>query len=181
MFKTLSRKIVYQDAWMSLRQDGVLFTSGKEGTHTVVERKDGAFVVIYNSKNQVLLIKQYRYPIQDFDWGLPGGGIDTGESPEKAAIREVFEEVGINLNNVKHIATYNVISALSKEKINLFFAFIPEINPKQKGESDEQISEINVVSIEEVLEMIDKNGIKDPFTANALQIFSRRIKTFSGS
>ena len=113
MIKTLSKKTVYTDPWMSVRQDKVLFPHGEEGAHAVVERKHGAFILIYNSRNDVLLLKQYRYPIEGLDWGLPGGGIDEKETAKQAAIREAKEEAGIDISEAEQIGWYYALRPLS--------------------------------------------------------------------
>lgn len=57
-------------------------------------------VVIYpilkNEPNKIIMIKQYRYPLDDYLYELPAGLIDEGESPEVAAIRELKEETGFD-------------------------------------------------------------------------------------
>lgn len=66
---------------------------------------DGAFGLVLN-KNKILLVKRRDYPI----WVMPGGGVDKNETPEKAVIREVFEESGFKVKIAKKIAEYLVNS-----------------------------------------------------------------------
>ncbi len=61
-----------------------------------------AIIIFNNSKDQVLLIKRRDIPV----WVLPGGGIDEGESPESAAVREACEETGCSVELVRKIAYY---------------------------------------------------------------------------
>ncbi|MEC1626996.1 NUDIX hydrolase [Bacillus mojavensis] len=51
---------------------------------------EGAFVIVTNAKRQILLVKRKDVPL----WDLPGGRVESGETPEAAAIREVMEETG---------------------------------------------------------------------------------------
>jgi 8-oxo-dGTP diphosphatase len=51
--------------------------------------------VIINGQNQILLVKLTYQRIHP--WGLPGGGIDYGEQPEDAVVRELFEETGMRV------------------------------------------------------------------------------------
>lgn len=62
-----------------------------------------------NSPNQVLWVKRVDLPI----WVLPGGGIDQGESPETAVIREVLEETGLTVEVVRQAAVYRPVNALT--------------------------------------------------------------------
>lgn len=54
-----------------------------------------ARIVVENEKKEILLLKTW---LGAGRWGLPGGGIDRGEYPEKAAVRELYEETGISLS-----------------------------------------------------------------------------------
>lgn len=67
-------------------------------------------VVFNKEKTAVLLIKRRDVPM----WALPGGGIDPGEKPEEAALREVFEETGLRAGIVRQVALYLPINRLAK-------------------------------------------------------------------
>lgn len=70
---------------------------------------DAAIGIIFNSKNELLLVQRQDVSV----WVLPGGGIDPGESPEAAATREVFEETGLRTQVSRKIAEYTPINRLS--------------------------------------------------------------------
>lgn len=90
---------------------------------------DGSFGIIFSKNNKkTLLVKRRDIPI----WVLPGGGIESGETPEQAVVREVFEETGFKVEVVRKIAEY---SYPKKSKIN--HTFICEINGGKKTLSNE--------------------------------------------
>lgn len=60
-----------------------------------------AAAIVTNEKSEVLLLDHVLRPFSN--WGLPGGFINTGEQPEQAVRREILEETGLQLNNVKLI------------------------------------------------------------------------------
>ncbi|MFI2128760.1 NUDIX hydrolase [Lysinibacillus fusiformis] len=62
----------------------------------------GSVVIILNEQNEVLLQKRY-----DGYWGLPGGLMDLGESFEEVAKREVFEETGLVVENLKLLNVFS--------------------------------------------------------------------------
>ncbi len=68
-----------------------------------------AIGIVFNSKKQILLVQRQDVPV----WVLPGGGIDFGESPEAAAIREVLEETGLKTHILRKVAEYTPINRLS--------------------------------------------------------------------
>lgn len=69
-----------------------------------------AGIIFSKNRTQVLLIKRKDVPV----WVLPGGGIERGESPECAIIREMQEETGLNVAIEKKIAEYIPINRLAK-------------------------------------------------------------------
>lgn len=75
-------------------------------------KKDGAFVVLFrdDSKKEVFLVFRSDYPI----WGLTGGGIEKGEEPKEAAIREAKEETGFEVKLIKKLGTYEFLNKQRK-------------------------------------------------------------------
>lgn len=72
--------------------------------------KQAVTTIIFNEKRtEILLIKRRDVPV----WVLPGGGIEAGETPEDAAVRETFEETGCQVSITRKVAQYTPINKLS--------------------------------------------------------------------
>lgn len=77
--------------------------------------KIGAFAIIFDEHGRVLLCHR-----RDFDaWNLPGGGVESGELPTEAVIREVKEETGLDINVERLIGVYG-----KSDKDELVFSFL---------------------------------------------------------
>ncbi len=73
--------------------------------------KPAALGIIYNAdRTQVLLIERRDIPV----FVLPGGGIEEGEMPEQAAVREVWEETGLRVEVVRQVAEYTPLNRLAE-------------------------------------------------------------------
>jgi ADP-ribose pyrophosphatase len=177
MFKKLNQKIVYQNNWMTVFEDDIKFPNGAKGIYGYVKRTNGAGALVINPQKQVLLIKQYRYPIQDWEWNIPGGGVDVDENPQSAVEREIREETGLTVESIDKIGQFYPLSSCSTELVSLFVAKVAdeELEIKQRLEN-ESITEMKFVSIDEALRMIDAGEISDANTCNALQILARKIE-----
>ncbi len=93
--------------------------------------RDGAAAVVFDDeKRNVLLVKRRDVPV----WVLPGGGIDLGESPEDAAVREVQEESGLEVRIVRKVAVYTPTGRLSSET-HLFECAVLSGEPRVSDES----------------------------------------------
>lgn len=66
-------------------------------------------VVFSEDKEEVLLVKRRDVPV----WTLPGGGVEKGEHPEEAILREIKEETGLTISIVKEVGEYSPINRLS--------------------------------------------------------------------
>lgn len=77
----------------------------------------GSFVILSRkNKSEIFLVKRSDFPV----WEFQGGGIEKGETPEKAAVRESFEETGFKIKIIRKVAEYN------NPKVNLTSTFVFE-------------------------------------------------------
>lgn len=76
------------------RQDRVRLPNGHEFTYDVEEYPDWVNGLVLTGDRQVVLVSQYRHAVGDFFLEIPGGMVESGEKPESAIIREVWEETG---------------------------------------------------------------------------------------
>ena len=66
-------------------------------THNMEPEGVLVYALCKDNPDKLLMIKQYRYPVDEYLYELPAGLIDEGETPEQAAVREIKEETGLNL------------------------------------------------------------------------------------
>jgi len=93
-WRTLGRRRVYRNPWMTVFEDRVRRPDGSAGTYGVVEVGDAVSIVALD-RGRVCLVGQYRHSWGKRVWEVPCGGLHKGESPLKAARRELLEEAGM--------------------------------------------------------------------------------------
>src|SRR3954468_23077292 len=87
---TLSRRPIYENPWIAVREDQVIRPDGQPGIYGVVHYKNVAVGVLpVEEDGAVWLVGQYRYTLDRYSWEIPEGGGPPGESPEAAAHREL--------------------------------------------------------------------------------------------
>jgi ADP-ribose pyrophosphatase len=92
--KVLSSKIIYQGKIFGIRRDEVIEPSGVRATREVITHPGSVVVLPVLRDGRILMIRQYRHAARQYLWELVAGRIDEGESPRKAAARELIEETG---------------------------------------------------------------------------------------
>ena len=86
-WQTLSTRIVYENAWIRVREDQVIQPDGNPSIYGVVEFHGCVGVLPIDANGNVHLVGQYRYPLQQYSWEIPEGGCHLDESPLEAAAR----------------------------------------------------------------------------------------------
>ena len=82
-------------------------------------KKDRVRVIVYRDDGDILLVKN-RFSRQK--WALPGGGVKHNESYEQAAVREVLEEIGLKIHNLRYLGKANSHESYAKFSVRVFAA-----------------------------------------------------------
>lgn len=107
--------------------------------------------------NKLVVIKQYRKPIKDFIYELPAGLIDPGETPEKAAIRELKEETGLDTVRINGTITYTFpCVGLTNECQAIVFCDVCGDTTKEHNVHEEDI-ESYLMSLNQLNELVWQN------------------------
>jgi len=94
-WKRLGSARLLENRYFSLRSDRLLLPGGGiKDPYYVIERPDAVIVFPLTVGGEVVLVRQYRPPLEMMELGLPAGLVEEGESPEAAARRELAEETG---------------------------------------------------------------------------------------
>ena len=95
--------------------------NGHEQPYDYLAIREGVSILPFHNGN-ILLQRQYRYPVRSWQWELPGGFVDPGETPEKAAVRELKEETGYGVKKLQPLGAFYPSFGSTNEKIWLFAA-----------------------------------------------------------
>src|SRR5438093_13561683 len=151
-YELLSREMIYRGRIFELSKDQVRFQSGATVQIDVIHHHGGAAVVALTDKREVVLVRQYRHPVGEFLLELPAGKLDSGDSPDRAAIRELEEEAGFHASDWKLLTTAYPAPGYCGEKVYIFLAR-DVTTVERRPESDEEL-QVEYLPFEAALERL---------------------------
>ncbi|HML15835.1 MAG TPA: NUDIX hydrolase [Bryobacteraceae bacterium] len=102
--------------------DRAVDPDGFEIKRAIVRHAGSAVMMPVDHRGRILLVRQYRLPARQYLWELPAGRIDEGETPLKAAKRELAEETGLHAKKWKKMAEFYPSPGFLAEKMTIFLA-----------------------------------------------------------
>ena len=124
------------------------------------QRPDAAIIVPYHRReNKLVVIKEFRVPVGDYQYGFPAGLLDPGEDLATAAARELHEETGLKLVSVcRHSPAIFSSAGITDESIAMVFAEV-EGTPSIRRNSDSEDIEVFLMDRQAVRELLQRDGI----------------------
>ena len=119
---TVASREVYRNHWLRLREDDIIRSNGKRGIYGVVEKDESAIILPIDG-DQIWLVEQFRYTIQERAVELPQGGWEMAvENPEELARGELREETGLNAERMVYLGSLWVAYGFTRQKQHVFLA-----------------------------------------------------------
>ncbi len=174
-WKTLNSRTVYQNAWMSLREDVAEMPNGRTTIYGVVTFGDCVGVLPFLDDDQVVMVRQYRYVQgENHRWEIPTGGVEPGESLEEAARRELREEAGYIAGRLDWISSYFTSKCICDETAHLYIGH--DLVPCSATPGETEFLQVQVFPFQEVLEMVLGSEIRDSMSVIAI-LHAARLKS----
>ena len=167
--KTVSSRLLFEGRAVKLRIDTVQTASGRETTREIVEHADCVAIIAVDAEDKVLLVKQFRKPVEKELLEIPAGGIDPGESPEDAARREMQEESGYLPQKLERLGGFYSAPGYCTEYLSLYLA--SDLTPSRLFAEDTEGIEVVWVPLNQVSGLIASGRIEDAKSIAGLLTF----------
>jgi 8-oxo-dGTP pyrophosphatase MutT (NUDIX family) len=175
-WRALARRRVYRNPWITVFEDRVKRPDGTSGTYGVVEVGDAVSVVAME-RGRICLVRQYRHSWGKRVWEVPCGGLHKGESPLKAARRELREEAGITARRWRGLGCVEANDPIVN-RFRLFLATGLAFGRHQRDESEADM-EHRMWGLEDLKKAVMSGRIRDDMTiacvAKCLMVLGRRL------
>ena len=156
-FTLISTKKVYENPWISVREDAVQRPNGSEWIFGIVSIQSGANVVIVDEKNNIYLNHEYAYGLWGYEYRIPWWGIDSWETPLEWAQREILEEVGIIAHEWISLGSFRPLTTVLDTVEHIFVA--RDIEHRETEHEDGEVIKIIKMPYEKALEMVMNSEI----------------------
>jgi ADP-ribose pyrophosphatase len=166
----LESQQVFKGKVFSVDRDRVKMPNDRTVTVEVVRHSRSVVLVPVPEPGKVILIRQYRYPVNAFLWELPAGSVDEGESPEQAARRECHEEIGLVPSTIVRLsAMYPTPGYCDEEMVFFRLSGLEKTDEPAAVDEDEDI-EAKVFELRDAREMVRRGEIQDMKTLVGLTL-----------
>lgn len=165
--KQISYDYIYKGKIINLRKDTALLPDGNTALREVVEHPGGVCVAAITEKNEILMVRQFRYPYMENVLEIPAGKRDKGnESPLECGKRELKEETGAVAEKFINLGQLYPTPGYCGEIIWLYAATGITFGQAQP-DSDEFLS-VEKIPFEKAVDMVLEGEIKDAKTQTAI-------------
>ncbi len=166
----ISSEEKYDNPWINLTEYQVINPNGGKGIYGKVHFKNLAIGIIpINNDGEIILIGQYRFPLDVYSWEIPEGGGKLGVDPLDSAKRELLEETGLKANKWTKLMEMHLSNSVSDELAIIYIAEDLE-QFEAEPEETEQL-ELKKIHFDDALKMVMNGEITDAMTVAALLKF----------
>jgi ADP-ribose pyrophosphatase len=166
-----SNRVIYKGKIISVEVADVRLPHGAQSRMEVVRHPGSVVLIPMPDANHVMLVRQYRYPVDRFLWELPAGSLKPGEDPEAGAVRECEEEIGLVSTIVEPAGKFFSSPGYCDEYMMLFRMSglqKPKCGDRAAHQDEDEHIEVRTFSLEEARGMVKSGEIVDLKTALAL-------------
>ncbi len=164
--KKVASQEIFKGKVVHLFRDDILLPDGKEATREYIRHPGAVCIVPLTKDNEVILVKQYRYPFSRVTLEIPAGKLDIGEEPEHCAYRELSEETGALAAKLTPIGEFMSSPAILDEVIYMYLA--TELEFGELHTDEDEFLDVVRMPLDQLVSEIISGEIKDGKTQAAV-------------
>ena len=173
-FPTLSSTIAWSCPWYAVRQDKILLPNGEIGEYNTIVKETAVWILPVTSAGEIVLLRHYRYTVDDWCWEIPAGGVKPGQTPEEAAREELREEIGGQAHSLEWLGQFYTANGICNEEGHYFLAAGVTLGPT--AHEPAELMEIHPVPIAAAVRMARAGQITDAPSALVILLCEARLR-----
>ncbi|SFA87519.1 NUDIX hydrolase [Clostridium frigidicarnis] len=164
--ETLEENKIFQGKVVNLITQKVKLPNGLEAEREIIRHPGGVAILAFKDEETILLVEQFRKPLDKILLEIPAGKLEKGEKTDKCGIRELEEETGYKCNKFTYLGKIVTAPGFCDEYIYLYKA--EDLYKGIKGGDDDEFINVKEVKLNKIKEMIKSGEIEDGKTIAAL-------------
>ncbi|CEI83811.1 MULTISPECIES: NUDIX hydrolase [Oceanobacillus] len=166
--KTMTSKKIFEGNIIDVQLDEVRLPNGETAQRELVYHPGAVAIIPITPDNKIVLVEQYRKPLERTLVEIPAGKLEQNENPLTAAVRELEEETGYTTTNLSQVTSFYTSPGFANELVYVYVTndLIKMENPPA-GDDDEFV-EIMEVTLDEAKDLVEKGRIQDAKTNYAV-------------
>ena len=165
---TVESRYEFKGRVFNVRVDSVKLSKGTLGTREIVEHADCVCVVPVDEQRNVVMVRQYRKPVEQYLLEIPAGRVEQGEVSEEAVLRELQEETGYKADRLQHLSSFWTTPGFCTERMHAYVATgLRPGDPEHTLDDDEEI-QVEKVPLDRITDMIRLGEITDAKSITSL-------------
>ncbi len=172
-FEIKKSETIFKGFVFDVKVDQIEYDSGNKGVREVILHNGGAVVVPVKDDGKIILVKQYRYPFDEFIYELPAGKLEINEDPKECATRELTEETGYSSDSVSSLGKIYTTPGFCDEILYIYLAENLKAgnHNREEGEFGMEVFEF---TLDEINKMITRGEIVDAKTISGIHFYQIR-------
>lgn len=160
--KTLNVNEIFEGKIINVHVDDIELPDGKKAKREVVEHSGGVCVAPLTADDELLMVRQFRYPFSRELLEVPAGKLEKGEDPLNAGIRELEEECGVVADKVISLGEIYPTVAYCSEIIRMYVA--TGLHKTQQHLDEGEFLGVEKIKFSDALSMVMSGEIRDAKT-----------------
>ena len=171
--KTIWSRSVYRGKVVNLRIEELEFESRRDVVE-IVEHRGAVVIAAQPTRDTIVLVEQYRYPIGKRQWEAPAGTIDPNEGPDACAVRELREETGYSAKRIRRLWSAYSAPGFCTELLHFYGAEDLTLGERDPDTGEEDMV-VKTFTLDEAWAMVERDELPDAKTQIAVAWAKMRL------
>lgn len=171
---SIDSRVVFEGRILTVRVDTVRLPNGRETTREIAEHSPSVCIVPIDDRGNVVLVRQFRKPVERDLLEVPAGGIEEGEVSDEAVQRELQEEIGYTAGKLRHLSSFWLAPGWCTENMHAYLA--TDLTPSSLQADDDEFISVVRVPLTDAMKLISEGQVQDAKSIAALLLALRVLQ-----